>query len=46
MSNLPLGLPEFRMTNANNPQSEKKGAFIYGNDAKAKNSVKSSLRVP
>ena len=28
------------------PKDEKRGAFTYGNDAKAKNSVKSSLEVP
>ena len=27
-------------------KDDKKGAFIYGNDAKAKNNVKSSLRFP
>ena len=53
VSNLPLGLPVFRMTNAcnfrlgispaNNPQnSVKTGAFTHGNDANAKNSLKCS----
>ena len=46
MSNVPVGFPEYGMTNASNfrwglllpatPKSERRGTFIYGNDAKAK----------
>ena len=36
----------FLSMDANNPQRVKRGAFIYRNDAKAKNNVNSSFRVP
>ena len=47
MPNVSLGFPEYGMTNASNvrcgipPSATEKGAFIYGNDANAKNSVNS-----
>ena len=58
MPNVPLGFPEYGMANAStfrwgipptsNPTQKgaKRGAFIFGNDTDAKNSVKSFLMAP